>query len=91
MIGLTDLEVYNSIFNITEGNNRFQLYTDPLVSEFSFTELKDKLAEVLDLSNITPEDLEHETREPDIIKAYKELSIEGSQTDAYYFLLLNYT
>ena len=23
MLGLTDLEVYNSLFNITEGNNKF--------------------------------------------------------------------
>ena len=29
MIGLTDLEVYNSIFNITEGNNKFELYKFP--------------------------------------------------------------
>ena len=29
MIGLTDLEVYNSIFNITEGNNKLQLYKFP--------------------------------------------------------------
>ena len=25
MLGLTDLEVYNSIFNITEENNKFEL------------------------------------------------------------------
>ena len=29
MIGLTDLEVYNSIFNITEENNKFELYIFP--------------------------------------------------------------
>ena len=29
MIGLTDLEVYNSIFNITEENNKFELYKFP--------------------------------------------------------------
>ena len=28
MIGLTDLEVYNSLFNITEENNKFELYRD---------------------------------------------------------------
>ena len=28
MIGLTDLEVYNSIFNITEENNKFEIYRD---------------------------------------------------------------
>ena len=26
MIGLVDLQVYNSIFNITEENNKFELY-----------------------------------------------------------------
>ena len=26
MIGLISLEVYNSIFNITEGNNKFEFY-----------------------------------------------------------------
>ena len=35
-IGLTDLEVCNSTFNITKENNKFQLYTDPLASEFFY-------------------------------------------------------
>ena len=54
MVGLTDLEVYIFIFNITEENNKFQLYTDPLDSEFSFTGMKDKISELLDLSYSTP-------------------------------------
>ena len=29
MIGLTDLEVYNSVFNITEENIKFKLYKFP--------------------------------------------------------------
>ena len=29
MIGLVDLDVYNSIFNITEENNKFELYKFP--------------------------------------------------------------
>ena len=29
MVGLTDLEVYNSVFNITEENNKFELYKFP--------------------------------------------------------------
>ena len=28
MLGLIDLEVYNSIFNVTKENNKFELYTD---------------------------------------------------------------
>ena len=35
MLGLTDLETYNSIFNITKENNKFELYTDTF-DEFSF-------------------------------------------------------
>ena len=55
MIGLTSLEVYNSIFNITE-NNEFELYTD-LFDELSFTELKHELEEILGLSDYSPEHL----------------------------------
>ena len=44
--GFTSLEVYNSIFNITEENNKFELYTDHFV-EISFAELKDELQEIV--------------------------------------------
>ena len=91
MIGLTDLEVYNSIFKITKEINKFELHTDPLDSEFSFTEMKGRIAELLDLESITPEDLEHKTTGPDIIEAYRKLLMEESQIDGYYFLLLIYT
>ena len=67
MIGLTSLEVYNSIFNITEEINKFKLYSDPFDSEFSLTELKDKVAEVLGLSDISIKNLEHEICGPNII------------------------
>ena len=49
--------------------------------------MKDKVAEVLGLSAISPKDLEHEIHGPDIIKIYRSLSIEKSQTDGYYILL----
>ena len=35
MLSLIDLEVYNSIFNITKENNKFEHYTDTF-DEFSF-------------------------------------------------------
>ena len=35
MQGLIDLEVYNSIYNITKKNNKFELYTH-IYDEFSF-------------------------------------------------------
>ena len=52
MIGLTDLEVYNSIFNITKENNKFELYTDTF-DEYSFEELKDEVEEILKIPNNT--------------------------------------
>ena len=68
MIGLTSLEIYNSIFNITEENNKFILYTGRLDTEFPNTELKDMVSEVLDLSDISSDDLSHEILGPDINK-----------------------
>ena len=59
MVGLTSLEVYNSVFNITEESNKFDLYTD-ISAEFSFEKLKDELEEILGFSNITPSHLQHE-------------------------------
>ena len=61
MLGLTSLEVYNSIFTITE-NNKFELFTDTF-DEFSFAELKHSVAEVLGLSNISSEDLQNEKKD----------------------------
>ena len=54
MIGLTTLEVYNSIFIITEKNNEFELFTDGF-DEFSFEELKDKVEGILKIPNISHE------------------------------------
>ena len=84
IINLANLEVCNSFFKITE-NNKFEFYTQPRDSEFSFTELKDKVAEALGLLNTSIEDLEHE---PDNSKTYRKLSIEMRQTDGYHTRLL---
>ena len=67
MVGLTDLEVYISIFNITEENNNFEHYTDTF-NEFSFEELKDEFEEILNIPNITEDHSEDETIGPRIIK-----------------------
>ena len=53
MLELTDLEVYNSSFNITEENNIFELNTGHLDTEFPYTTMKDNVAEVLGLSDIS--------------------------------------
>ena len=71
MIGLTDLEVYNSNFNITEEINKFEHYTGSLYEEFSYTTLKNKIAEVLRLADNSTEDLEDKIHGPDINKFYR--------------------
>ena len=45
-IRLTSLDVYNSIFNVTEENNKFELYTDTL-DEFHLKNKKMKLKQSL--------------------------------------------
>ena len=89
MIGLTDLEVYNPIFNNNTTNNQFELYTDT-VDEFSFEEIKDEPEEILCISNVTDDHSEDETIQPRIIKAYCKLRWEKPSTDVYIILLMGY-
>ena len=64
---MTSLEVYNSIFLITE-ENKFELKTDNF-DEFSFTELKNELGEIVSIPDITPSHLQHGRIGPRTIKA----------------------
>ena len=67
MIRLTSLELNHCIFNITEENNKLGIYTDTF-DEFAFTDLKDELEEILDVSNIKQELLQDELLGPRIIQ-----------------------
>ena len=58
MIGLTDLEVYNSIFNITEENNKLQLYKFPDEKAVTYEKVRDEIEKDLDIEDITAEDLQ---------------------------------
>ena len=51
MIGLTDLEVYNSIFNITEENDKFDLYKfpDEKAGGVSYITVRDEIEKDLDM------------------------------------------
>ena len=89
MLGLTTLEVYNSIFNINTTNNKLELYTDTF-DEFSIEELEDELEEILNIPIITDDHLEDEIIGPRIIKAYWKLRLEISSTDGYIILLMGY-
>ena len=65
MVGLTNLEVYNSIFNITEENNKFELYRDTS-AKFGFLELKDELEDILNIPHIRNQHLDDEIIGPRI-------------------------
>ena len=55
MIGLTDLGVYNSVFNLKEQNNKLQLYKfpDEKAGGVSYERVRDEIEKDLDVSDIT--------------------------------------
>ena len=89
-IGLINLEIYNSIFNITEENNKFEIYRDTS-RKFGFIELKDELEEILNISHITNYHLQDEILGPRIIDEKIKLSNEKKNSDGYMILLLGYS
>ena len=89
MLGLIDLEVYNSIFNITKENNKFEIYTDTF-DEHSFEELKDEVEEVLNIPEITDAHLEDDILAPRIAETYWKLRSDKSSHDGYIILLMGY-
>ena len=90
MIGLTSLEVYNSVFNITEENNKFELYRDNS-NRFGFLALKDELEEILNIPHISQEHLQDEIIGPRIIDECIKLANEKQNSDGYMMLLLHYS
>ena len=74
MIGLTDLEVYNSFFNIAEQNKKFDFYkfSDEKAGGISYTKVRDEIEKDLDISHITAVDLQDNIIGPNIIEEYKE-------------------
>ena len=90
MLGLVNLEVYNSIFNITEENNKFEIYRDT-PTKFQFLDLKDELEEILGIPHITREHLLDDETASRIIDEYHKLSQEKKNSDGYRILLLNYS
>ena len=89
MLGLIDLEVYNSIFNITKENNKFELYTDTF-DKFSFMELKDEVEKITNISYIIDAHLEDDKLGPQIADTYWKLKSDKSSHDGYIILLTGY-
>ena len=70
MIGLVDLEVYNSILNITEENNKFELYKfpDEKAGGVTYEKVRDEIERDLDIDDITAADLQDDMIGPIIFE-----------------------
>ena len=89
MIGLTDLEVYNSIFNITEENNKLQLYKfpDEKSGGVSYIKVRDEIEKDLDIEDITATDLQVDIIGPFIFDEYKEQVTKRMKDEQYMNIL----
>ena len=89
MIGLTDLEVYNSIFNKTEEKNKFKLYKfpDEKAGGVTYTKVRDEIERDLGISDITDEDLQDDIIAPIIIEEYKK-QVTKRMKDGQYMNIL---
>ena len=93
MIDLTDLEVYNSIFNITEQKNKFELYKcpDEKIGGISYEKVRDEIEKDLDISDITATDLQDDIIAPIIIGEYGEQITKRMKDGQYMNTLSSYT
>ena len=92
MIGLTILEVYNSIFNITEENNKFELYkfTDSKIGGISCEKVGDENEKDLGITDITATDLQDCIIGPIIIQEYRKQISKRMNNDKYLSILAVY-
>ena len=88
MIGLTDLEVYNSFFNITEENNKFKLYKFP--DGITYEKVRDEIEKDLDIEDITAEDLQDDIIGPIIIEEYEEQVTKRMKDGGYMNIVADY-
>ena len=93
MVGLTNLEVYNSIFNITEQNNKLQLYKfpDEKAGGVTYEKVRDEIEKDLDISHITTTDLEDDIIGPIIIDEHRKQVTKRLKDDKYMKIVSIYT
>ena len=89
MIGLVDLEVYNFIYNITEENNKFELYNipDEKAGGVTYEEVRDEIEKDLDIEDITAADLQDDIIGPITIEEYKEQVSKRMKDEQYMNIL----
>ena len=92
MIGSTHLEVYNTFFNITEENIKFELYKFPVekVGGISYEKVSDEIEKDLDFSDVTATDLQNGIIGPIIIDEYREQVAKRMEDVGYMNILAGY-
>ena len=93
MLGLVDLEAYSSIFNITQENNKFELYKflDSKIGGSSYQKVRDEIEKDLGISDITTADLQDDIIAPNNIDEYREQVTQRLKDDKYMLILSGYT
>ena len=92
MIGLTDLEVSNSIFDINTTNNKLKRYKflDEKAGVVSYEKVRDDIEKYLDVSNNTATGLQDEKTTPIVIEEYREQVTKRMKDDKYMLTLSMY-
>ena len=92
MIGLTYLEVYNSIFNITKQNTKFELnkFADEKTVAVSYEKVRDEIERDLDISDITATNLQDDILGPIIIEEYRKQVTKSMEDDNNMLILSMY-
>ena len=90
MIGLTDLRVYNSIFNITTTNNKFEIYDfpDKKFGGISYEKIRDDIEKDLEISHIAATDLQDDIVGPINFKEHRE-QVTKRMEDVRYMNILS--
>ena len=92
MIGLLGLEVYNSVFNISEEINNFKLYkfADSYYPDISYTTVKNEIERDLDISDISATDLQDDILGLILFKEYREQLTKSMKDVGYTGILAGY-
>ena len=88
-LGLTDLEVYNSTFNISKHNDKFELYKfpDEKSGGITYEKVTDEIERDLDISDNTATDLQDDIIGPIIIIKYREQVTKRMKDDKFLIIL----
>ena len=90
MIGLTSLEMYNSIFNITEHNNNLKIFEEIFDMSFCLQKSKNAVEEIVGNSDITTEKLKDDVFGPVIISSNRNLQLGEPSTEGHTLFLMAY-